>query len=543
MASSMEVQPSEAIAVQPLPPVLTEDQLIQQMAALPQPMVALPSIPIRPATRPNAVAVRSQPSKNSSRLVNPEPTCQSVTLAQAVPESAQAPAIANLQAQVPQSAQAPAIANLQAQISNLQSQISALQSQLSAIQNQLSTLQTPGAGSSLSTPYPPSPYAVPQPSQQPYAQQPLPGGSSMGAPLPSLPTAPTSQPILEPRSPATAGLQRPRIRDAAINQPFLKLQGAYIYQQDRSSARARVYGVKPLSRSVLVGGSIDLTEGNAFADSQTEGLSINELYVAIALPDVPNLRLLVGQLDLTSYFDRNSFAKDGATHFFNSTFQTNPALNAAGISSRQAALLNWSVSDNIEAKAAVFSSSREIANFTLDGFAGELALRYGNFILRGTYASDRDGGSRTGFNEIFQLRRDSGRFGLERGDREEAYGVNAEIFIPKPKIGLFGRYGRYTNRAVDLSGDTWMAGVSALDVFFKNDRIGIAYGQRLSNERLRRRGGDPYPDVLEVFYDFPVFDNIHLGFSYQGLDGFRESFFGVRVRADFDLFTPRRAVQ
>jgi hypothetical protein len=253
--------------------------------------------------------------------------------------------------------------------------------------------------------------------------------------------------------------------------------------------------------------------------------------------------LLVGQLDLTSYFDRNSFAKDGATHFFNSTFQTNPALNAAGISSRQAALVNWTVSDTIEAKAAVFSSARDVANFSLDGFAGEVALRQGNFILRGTYASDRDAGSKTGFNEIFQVRRDSGRFGPERGDREEAYGINAEVFIPKIRTGLFGRYGRYTNRAVDLSGDTWMAGVSVLDLFAKNDRFGIAYGQRLSNDRLRRSNGAPYPDVFEVFYDFPVLDNIHLGFSYQGLDGFRESFFGVRVRADFDLFAPRRTTQ
>lgn len=320
----------------------------------------------------------------------------------------------------------------------------------------------------------------------------------------------------------------------------MRLQGAYIYQQSQSSARARLTGVYPLSPRVLVGGSLDLTDGNAFTDSPDEGLSINELYVAIALPDVPNLRFVVGQLDLTSYFDRNSFSKDAVTHFFNPVFQTNPALAAAGIGSRPTALLNWTVSDNLEAKAAVFSSARNIDDFSLDGFVGELGLRYGNFILRGTYVTNRDAGSRNGFRESFQLPRANGQFGPQRGDREQAYGLNAEWFIPEIKLGLFGRYGHYQNRGLDESGDTYSAGINMLDLFFPNDRFGVAYGRALSNERLRRRAGDRTPDVFEVFYDVALLPNIRLGFSYQGTDGFRESFFGVRVKADLDLVIPRR---
>jgi hypothetical protein len=128
--------------------------------------------------------------------------------------------------------------------------------------------------------------------------------------------------------------------------------------------------VYPLTPNLLFGGSLDLTDGDAFSDSQTEGLSLNELYLAASLPDLPNLRFVVGQLDLTSYFDRNSFAKDGASQFFNPVFQTNPALTAAAIGSRPGLLINWSLNDNIEARAAAFSSDRSISDFQLDGFAG-----------------------------------------------------------------------------------------------------------------------------------------------------------------------------
>jgi hypothetical protein len=542
----------------------------------------LPAAPIESSTQPSRGGADDLVSLKAAQPSSTEPTSrpcahQPLPMAQAIPVRRAVPlglaipvaqAVSGLQA-VPAKraipvAQAipvlpsPSNAELQAQITNLQAQISALQAQLSGLQAQLANLQPGRPAPLVATPYglPQSSGqypGVPQYPGQPPGQYPgivqAPSGfqPSPGAPLPPLPMAPAMQPGM---APAEAPLRSPNgqrivpvTRSAALNPATLRFQGAYIYQQDRSSARARVTGVYPLSRSVLVGGSLDLTDGRAFSDSPDQGLTLNELYVAFALPDTPTLRFLVGQLDLTSYFDRNSFAKDGATHFFNSTFQTNPALNASGIASRQAALVNWSISDNFEAKAAVFSSDRDVGNFSLDGFAGELAMRYGNFILRGTYVTNRDAGSRTGPDELFQIEREPGRFGLLRGDREDSYGINAEIFVPDVKLGLFGRYGHYSNRAANVDADTWMAGASLLDVFFKNDRLGVAYGQRLTNDRLRRRSGNPYPDVFEVFYDMPILEKIHLGFSFQGLDGFRESFFGVRVRADLDLFLPRRLAQ
>ncbi|BAZ12959.1 hypothetical protein NIES4071_47930 [Calothrix sp. NIES-4071] len=339
------------------------------------------------------------------------------------------------------------------------------------------------------------------------------------------------------RPEATGG--RPLLNSSALTEPFVRVEGVYVTQKE-TSARARVTGVYPLTPNTLVGATLDLvSNGSTFTDSRNEGLNINELYFATSLAGLPNLRFVVGQLDLTSYFDRNSFAKDGASQFFNPVFQTNPALAATGIASRPSLLVNWSVTDNIDAKAAVFSSSNSLSNFTLDGFAGEVGFRYGNAIIRGTYATDRDGGNRDSFPEIFSLARGSGQFGILRDDREEAYGLNAEVYIPNLKLGLFGRYGRYENRDANRSADTYVLGASLLDLFTPDDRLGIAYGQALTSDSLRRGNR---PDVLEMYYDFPFLPNLRLGFTVQGRDSFEETVLGIRVKSDFDI-TPRGRVR
>jgi hypothetical protein len=331
---------------------------------------------------------------------------------------------------------------------------------------------------------------------------------------------------------------RPFLRSTALTPPNFTLQGVYLYQGDQTSARARLTTLYPLTPRVQFGATFDVSTGNAFTDTPNDGFNVTELYLATSLGDIPNLRFVVGQLDLTSYFDRNSFAKDGATHFFNSVFQTNPALSATGISSRPGLLVNWSLTDNIEAKAAAFSSSRGLSDFALDGFAGELGIRYGNLIVRGTYATDRDSGNKDGFREIFQVDRGAGRTGPLRSDREEAYGVNAETFIPKLKMGIFARYGRYNNVDLGQGGDTFSGGVTFLDLFAKDDRLGLAYGRGLSNDKLRIRNDDRTPDVLELFYDFRFLPNLRIGFSVQERNQFSEIVAGVRIRTEFDV-TPR----
>jgi len=356
------------------------------------------------------------------------------------------------------------------------------------------------------------------PPAQPPVAIPVVPASPPPVPLPLAPGP--AVPIVVP-TPAPA-IAQPTIPTTALTQPSLTLQGVAIYEADEFSARARVSGLYPLSPRVVVGGTVDVIAGEeditALGD---EGVDINELYVAVAPESLPSLRFIVGQVDLTSYFDRNSFAKDGATQFFNDIFQTNPALAAANIGSRPGVVVNWSLNDNIEARVAGFSSSESIGDFQLDGFAGELGFRVGNAILRGTYVSSRD----TDLSDAFD------------SDRLESYGVNAEVFVPDLNLGLFARYGQLVSRGEDFEVDTYSLGLSVLDLFMQDDRLGLAYGRNLSDV-ASRNANDPVPDALELFYDFPVLPNLRLGFTLQQIDDFSDTIAGVRVRTDFDL-TPR----
>jgi hypothetical protein len=80
-----------------------------------------------------------------------------------------------------------------------------------------------------------------------------------------------------------------------------------------------------------------------------------------------------------------------------------------------------------------------------------------------------------------------------------------------------------------------------LDLFTKDDRLGLAYGRGLSNEQLRRQFKDNVPDVLELFYDFRFLSNLRLGFTLQQRNSFSDTYAGFRVKTEFDV-TPRGRV-
>ena len=347
-------------------------------------------------------------------------------------------------------------------------------------------------------------------------------------------SAPLPQPIAEVQSAPSVDSESSRHDSSQLGVPIVRTQAAYILQDGDSSGRLRATGTYAATPNLLFGATLDLTEGDGFNDSENATFDLNELYVTVSPESLPNLHFTAGMIDLTSYFDRNSFAKDSVTHFFNSVFQTNPALAVTGIGSRPAALVNWDITDDLNVKAAGFSSSRDFGNLAIDGFAGEVGARFGNFVVRGTYTTDRDAGQDDGFREIFQFDRGNDRFGLRSGDREEAFGVNAELFIPELKLGLFGRYGHYQNLALDRGGETYSFGLNFLDLFMADDRLGLAYGMQLSNSNLRQRG-DRIPDVLEAFYDFRLSPNLRAGVMVQERNGFSDSVLGLRIRADFDF--------
>ncbi|MEQ8943242.1 MAG: hypothetical protein RIC94_01650 [Phycisphaerales bacterium] len=296
--------------------------------------------------------------------------------------------------------------------------------------------------------------------------------------------------------------------------PTLDVQGAYLQQED-ASARLRLQGIYPVSPNALFGAIVDLATGDDFAGTEGDGFGLSELYFAGSLPSYPNLRLIAGLMDLTSYFDRNSFAKDSTTHFFHPLFQTNPALASTGVGSRIGGLLNWNITDNVEAKAAVFSSNRNLGDFALDAFAGEIGFRAGNGIIRATYATNEDTGR-------------DGVFGTRNGDRENAFGINGEYFIPEIKLGLFARYGWLENSDRDDSSETYNFGLNFLDLFLQDDRLGLGYAFG--------RGFSEDNDVWELFYDIRISPNLRAGVTLQEREGFSETIFGFRVKTDLQLY-------
>ncbi|MEL6230273.1 MAG: hypothetical protein AAFR24_10210 [Cyanobacteria bacterium J06627_3] len=333
----------------------------------------------------------------------------------------------------------------------------------------------------------------------------------------------------EPLPDGTSG-EMAELEDGPLTPPSLKLQTAAIQEGDEFSARARVYGHYFLESNVAVVGAVDLSTGDAFSDTDSTGFNISELYVVASPPDLPSLRGAVGLIELSSFFDRNSFAKDSLTHFINPVFQTNPALATTQLESQPAALFHWRPIDEVILKAAAFSSGG-FDDLDFDAVAGEVGVNLGNLIVRGTYVSATDDGDRDGIRESFQINR-NGVFGPREGDREVAYGINAEWFIPELNAGLFGRYGYHRNADLDISGDTYSFGVNFLDLFIDDDRFGVGYGRELSDDD--RRQGDR-PDVLETFYDIRLAPNARAAVSLQFRDEFSETVLGFRIRADWDL--------
>lgn len=391
----------------------------------------------------------------------------------------------------------------------------------------------PNAPQPLSVPTAPTirPGTVPPPPAQPLsvipaASQPVPllPGTQPLAPtaalnpwaLPPTMPGPNGQSLQESVQTAASTTATPLVvadTQAPLTRPTLDLQGLYILQNSRSSARARLNGSTFLTPNLMVGGTLDVVTGPDLTNS--DGVQITELYLATAIPNAPGLRFRLGQLDLTSYFDRNSFAKDNARDFFNPTFNTNPALIAGAnvTASRIGGLVQWAINDDITLSASAFSSAPGLSDFALDGFASEISFRTGNLILRGTYITSKD--------TEFQ--------GTQ--DRLNAYGINAEWFIPEADIGFFGRYGRLNNTNTGLAADTYSLGMTALDLFMDNDRLGLAYGRNLSTASVRGLT----PDALEVFYDFEVIPNVRIGFTFQQLNQFTESVAGFRIQSGLDL--------
>ena len=339
-----------------------------------------------------------------------------------------------------------------------------------------------------------------------------PGTLSASPASPSLTPFPGITSVTSPGGPSASQLTPPRVPNQAVTDSSLSAEGLYVLQGDSSSARGRVSGSHFLSPNWLIGGALDIVTGPDLTND--DGVQLTELYLATAIPALPGVQFRLGQLDMTSYFDRNSFAKDISRDFFNSTFHTNPALVAGAnvTASRPGGLVQWLVTDNLNLSAAVFSSSGNFADFALDGLATEVGFRMGDFVLRGTFVTGN-----------------GSQFDGAKG-RLSGYGINAEWFIPEVNLGLFGRYGAL-NSAAGSEGNNYVIGISAQDLFMQDDRLGLAYGRNLPLNSI----DGLTPDVLELFYDFVALPNLRIGFTLQQRNQLQDSYAGFRIRGGLDI--------
>ncbi|MEN9240421.1 MAG: hypothetical protein Q6J68_06645 [Thermostichales cyanobacterium SZTDM-1c_bins_54] len=369
----------------------------------------------------------------------------------------------------------------------------------------------------------PTPAATPLPSPPPPIPPP---------PIPSLEPAPPPLPILTPPAPdlsISQSAQDLQVQAPPPPPPQLSLDaqvGLKVTSDQGVAGRLGTVTRYTLGSNTILGLDVDIIGGSLFGPS---GIDVKQLFIAQSIPGLENLRFLAGKLDLTAAFDRNSFAKDNLTHFFNFNFGTNPALVAGGLGAKPAFLVDWLVTDDLAVKVAPFASQFVGDVFQFDSLAGEVAFRFQeNYVTRLTFVTGRDTGVST-FRENDRLLRP-----VIPGDRVTAFGLNGEAFFPEIRLGAFFRYGYYRSEVTGVDADHFSLGVNLLDLFRPQDRLGIGYARALSNYNFLLPG-ERTPDVLEVFYDLKVRDNIRVGFSAQAQDGFSRGVFGVRTKIDFPL--------
>lgn len=94
------------------------------------------------------------------------------------------------------------------------------------------------------------------------------------------------------------------------------------------------------------------------------------------------------------------------------------------------------------------------------------------------------------------------------GSDFDGVGINFDwLFLSQ--LGIFGRYGysSYTDTTIgNINPNYWLAGLSCSDLLVEGSLSGIAIGQPFVEDAV----GNATQTNLEVFYNYPVADNISI---------------------------------
>lgn len=212
---------------------------------------------------------------------------------------------------------------------------------------------------------------------------------------------------------------------------------------------------------------------------------------------IPDLAITIGPaIEASDFVDTNSYANDEAADFSSNFFINNPLI----ITSAEAgagAFLDWNFGGGPFTLRAVYVGASP---------TNALANQFGGGLFGDPYQATGELEFAPG--DVFAVRLQYTTASIS-DVKYSVYGVNAEFTIAE-RFGIFGRYGNgildgYGTRSdVDLSPETFMAGIGIRDLFTEDSLLALAVGQPFIEEGL----GDATQTNYEAFYRFPVNDNI-----------------------------------
>lgn len=210
-----------------------------------------------------------------------------------------------------------------------------------------------------------------------------------------------------------------------------------------------------------------------------------------------DLAITIGpRIEANDFVDGNSYANDEASDFSSGFLINNPLIITPGANGGAGAFIDWNIAGGPVTLRAVYVSASP---------TNALPNEFGGGLFGDPYQA-------TGELEFSPSEAFAVRFQYTTatiGDvKYSNYGANAELTLGR--FGLFGRYGNgdldgFGSRAeVDLSPETFMAGIGIRDLLVPDSLLAFAAGQPF----IEGSTGDVTQTNYEAFYRFAVSDNI-----------------------------------
>lgn len=263
-------------------------------------------------------------------------------------------------------------------------------------------------------------------------------------------------------------------------------------------------------------GALEPNLGSAtdFAVPGTQQLSVARLYYTFA--PTPDLSLTIGpRLVATDFIDQNRYAnvsfRDFSTQALVNNFLLLPRPAGAG------AVISWRSPQAAIALRAVYIAASATENLPENqqllggGQPGDIRLfpTQGGGAEGGLFGDPYLGALELEYAPVPALKvRLQSSIGKVLGSNFHTLGANIDYSINQ-QLGLFARYAysSYSDTTLgDIRPNYWSAGVALQDVFVESDLAGMGVAQPF----ILREVGNATQTNLEVFYNFPISQNLRL---------------------------------